>query len=77
MPVLTPEQRLAVDQAIGRDGYARIENYVVVKAEVYDRLKVLLDDGLEMSQVGSLIESAMRDDDLDDPLLGGYQKYRT
>ncbi len=35
MPVLTPEQRLAVEQAIGRDGYARIENYVVVKAEVY------------------------------------------
>ncbi len=55
MLVLTLEQRLAVDQAIGRDGYARIENYVVVKAEVYDRLKVLLDDGLETSQVGSLV----------------------
>jgi hypothetical protein len=62
---------------IGRDGYARIENSVVVKAEVYDRLKVLLDDGLEMSQVGLLVESAMRDDDLDDPILGSYQKYRT
>jgi hypothetical protein len=49
MPVLTPEQRLAVDQAIGREWSARIQNHVAVKAEVYGRLKILLDDGLEPS----------------------------
>jgi hypothetical protein len=29
MPSLTPEQREAVDQAIGREGYARTDDYVV------------------------------------------------
>ena len=53
MPSLTPEQREAVDQAIGREGYARIDDYVVLKAEVYTRLRAALDDGLGMAQVGS------------------------
>jgi hypothetical protein len=77
MPTLTPEQRQMVDQAIGRDGYARIDNYVVLKAEIYDHLRNLLDDGTEMSQVGSMVEAAMREYDLDDPLLEGYQRYRS
>jgi hypothetical protein len=77
MPTLTPKQRQAVDQAIGRDGYARIDSYVVLKAHVYDRLRTLLDDGPDMSHVGSLVEAAMRDDDVDDPLLESYQRYRS
>ena len=67
MPSLTPEQREAVDLAIGREGYARIDDYVVVKAEVYDRLRAATDDGLDMTQVGSLVESAMRDEDAEIP----------
>ena len=33
------------------------------------------DDGLDMRQVGALIEEAMREDDADDPLLESYQNY--
>jgi hypothetical protein len=77
MPLLTPEQREAVEQAISREGYARIEDYVLLKAEDYDRLRAALDDGPDMSQVGSLVEAAMREDDSGDPLLESYQRYRT
>jgi hypothetical protein len=76
MPSLTPEQRAAVDQAIDQDGYARIDDYVVLKAEVYERLRAALDDGLDMAQVGSLVETAMRDEDAADPLLDSYQRDR-
>jgi hypothetical protein len=76
MPLLTPEQREAVDQAIGREGYARIDDYIVLKAEVYDRLRAVLDDGLDMTQVGALVEAAMREDDAGDPLLDTYQSDR-
>lgn len=77
MATLTPEQRAAVDQAIGKDGYARLENYVVLRADAYDRLRTLFDDGPDMSQVASLVETAMRDQDADDPLLESYQRYRS
>ena len=76
MPSLTPEQREAVDQAIGREGYARIDDYVVLKAEVYTRLRAALDDGLDMAQVGALVEAAMSDEDAGDPLLESYQRSR-
>jgi hypothetical protein len=76
MPSLTPKQREALDQAIGRDGYARIDDYVVLKAEVYDRLRAVLDGGLDMTRVGDLVEAAMRGDDAGDPLLDSYQSDR-
>ncbi len=76
MPSLTPEQREALALAIGREGYARIDDYVVLKAEVYDRLRAAADDGLDMIQVGSLVESTMREEDAGDPLLDSYQSYR-
>jgi hypothetical protein len=76
MPLLTPEQREAVDQAIGRQGYARIDDYVVLKAEVYDRLQAVWDDGLDMAQVGALVEAVMSEDDARDPLLETYQSDR-
>jgi hypothetical protein len=77
MATLTPEQCAAVDKAIGQDGYARLENYVVLRADVYDRLRTLLEDGPDVSQVASLVETAMRDQDADDPLLESYQSYRS
>ncbi len=76
MPSLTPEQREAVDQAIGREGYARIDGYIVLKAEVYERLRAVVDDGLDMTQVGALVEAVMREEDAGDPLLESYQSYR-
>ena len=76
MPLLTPEQREVADQAIGREGYARIDDYVVLKVEVYERLRAVVDDGLDMGQVGALVEAAMREEDAGAPLLDSYQNYR-
>jgi hypothetical protein len=76
MPSVTPEQRAAVDQAISREGYAHIDDYVVLKAEVYDRLRAALDDGPDMAQVGALVDATMRDEDAGDPLLESYLRYR-
>ena len=48
---------------------------VVLRAELYDRLRALLDD-IGMAQVGGLVARTMREDDDDDPTLESYQKYR-
>jgi len=43
--------------------------YVLVRADIYERLRGLLaeDEGLDMRQVAVLVERAMREDDADDP----------
>lgn len=77
---LTQEQR----QAVKSEEPPRLvdpdtnETYVLIKAEVYERVRRLLEDedGLDMRQVGILIEEAMREDDANDPLLESYQHYR-
>lgn len=52
------------------------ETYVLLRADVYDRLKGLLADDLpSMTEVAVLVEEAMRDDDAHDPWLQSYQKY--
>jgi hypothetical protein len=52
------------------------ETYVLLRAEVYERLKGLLQDDLpSMHEVALLVEEAMKEDDANDPLLEGYQKY--
>jgi hypothetical protein len=48
--------------------------YVLVRAEVYERLRGLLDDDLDMKQVALLVDRAMRDDDANDPTLAFYQQ---
>jgi hypothetical protein len=78
---LTEQQR----QELGKDQPVRVrdpqtnETYVLIKADVYERFRRLLedeDDGLDMRQVGLLIEEAMREDDANDPLLESYQDYK-
>jgi hypothetical protein len=49
---------------------------VLVRADVYERVRALFDDGLSMEQVGALVEQNMRDDDQNDPLIDSYQQYR-
>ena len=63
---------------IEHEGHVPIEDgaYVVLKAEEYARLRSLVEGGLEMRQVGALVEAAMREDDLADPLLESYQRHR-
>ena len=50
--------------------------YVLVGAELYNRVKLLLadDDGLDMAQVGTLVERAMAKEDEGDPTLEYYQQ---
>jgi hypothetical protein len=49
---------------------------VVLRADVYQRVQALLDDGLSAAEVGRLVERNMADDDALDPLLDSYQHYR-
>ena len=51
--------------------------YYLVKADVFDRLRRGVDDGPDRSDVGIFVDAAMREDDASDPLLEGYQKYRS
>jgi hypothetical protein len=50
--------------------------YVLVRADVFERLRNLLkeDQGLDMRQVAILVDQAMREDDADDPTLEFYQR---
>jgi hypothetical protein len=49
---------------------------VVVRQDVYDRVKNVLDESLDADTVYDLIESVMAEDDLHDPGLESYQKYK-
>lgn len=63
-----PEPAVALDPQTG-------QTYVLVRREVYDRLRTLREeDGLSMRQVSALVEAAMREDDAGDPTLGFYQQ---
>ncbi len=77
MIALTQEQHEALKQngtepARVIDRSTNIE-YVLVRAEVYDRLKALLDD--EMPDSASLVNEVMAEDDAKDPYLESYQHY--
>jgi hypothetical protein len=49
---------------------------VVLRADVYERVRAVLDDALDTDQVRTLVENGMREYDEADPLLESYQKYR-
>ena len=49
---------------------------VLVRADVYEGVRAIFDDGLSREQVGALIKRNMYEDDQNDPLLDSYQKYR-
>jgi hypothetical protein len=49
--------------------------YVLVRQDLYQRLQTLIEpEGLDMREVGLLVERAMREDDADDPSLAFYQQ---
>jgi hypothetical protein len=79
---LTPDLARAIAGAKGQTVRLKDpttnEDYVLVRAELYDRIAHLVtddDDGPNMVQVGMLIQRAMREDDENDPLLASYQDY--
>ena len=47
--------------------------YVLVRAEVYERLKPLLSD--DMPDTAALMNEVMAEDDANDPYLESYQRY--
>jgi hypothetical protein len=74
---LTPEQREAVTKNGTEfvrllDPATKVE-YVLIRAEVYDRLKALLD--VDMPDAAPLINELMTEDDAKDPYLDSYQHY--
>jgi hypothetical protein len=74
---LTPEQREAVTKNGTEfvrllDPATKVE-YVLIRAEVYDRLKALLD--VDMPDAAPLINELMAEDDAKDPYLDSYQHY--
>jgi hypothetical protein len=52
------------------------QEYVLVSAEIYQRLQGMLDGALESQEVAELITRTMLEYDANDPLLDSYQKYR-
>ncbi|HEY1379174.1 MAG TPA: hypothetical protein VGF55_20395 [Gemmataceae bacterium] len=75
---LTEQQQQAVDA----DPAPRLidprtnKEYVLVGADVYERLKTVLTDdgGPTMREVAALVERAMAEDDAGDPTLEYYQR---
>lgn len=48
---------------------------VVLRADVFDRVRAVIEDDLSREQVGELVAQNMREDDENDPLLESYQKF--
>jgi hypothetical protein len=49
---------------------------VVIREDLWNRLKQVASDALSADVVYGLIEEAMADDDANDPALQSYQKYK-
>lgn len=49
---------------------------VVVRADLFDRVRSVVGDDVQELEVAAMVESSMREYDDDDPLLESYQKYR-
>jgi hypothetical protein len=49
---------------------------VIVRADVYERVRAAVEDSLSIEQVGALIDANMKSDDENDPLLESDQRYR-
>jgi hypothetical protein len=74
MIVLTEQQRqelIATDAPHVLDPGTGM-TYVLVQAEVYDRLKGLLEDELRIT--GEFVDRLMEEEDRDDPTLTSYQQ---
>jgi hypothetical protein len=75
MVELTEQQR---QELIGADCPKVLDpttgkTYVLVQAEVYERLKGLLED--ETTVTGEMVDRLMEVEDRDDPTLGFYQQH--
>jgi len=75
---LTEQQQRAIDAApeVSLIDPRTQKAYVLVGADLFERMKGLLkdDDELNMRQVAILVERAMSEDDAGDPSLAFYQE---
>jgi hypothetical protein len=74
---LTEEQRqqMTSPEPVAIDPVTR-EEYVLVRREVYDRLKALLAmDDYDPDEGMALMNEVLAEDDANDPLLESYQKF--
>jgi hypothetical protein len=77
MIVLNEQQRqeLGAPEPVAIDPQTR-ETYVLVRREVYERLKALLAlDDYDPEEGAAYVNEVMADDDANDPLLESYQHY--
>jgi hypothetical protein len=63
---LSSAEPVAIDPQTG-------QVYVLVRKEVYDKLRGILDD---LPETGALMNEVMAADDTNDPHLESYQRYR-
>ena len=72
---LSEEQRQALTdpEPVAIDPQTK-QVYVLVRKDLYDRLRALLDE--DLPDAAALVNEVMAEDDHDDPLLESYQKYR-
>jgi hypothetical protein len=74
---LTDEQarELAQPEPVAIDPRTR-QTYVLIHRELYERLKGLLAlDEYDPDEGAALVNEVMAEDDANDPLLEGYQRY--
>jgi hypothetical protein len=74
---LTEQQRqeLQGPEPVAIDPVTR-DTYVLVRKEVYERLKALLaPDDYDPDEGAALVNEVMAEDDANDPLLESYQHY--
>jgi hypothetical protein len=70
---LTNDQKNAVVRGEAVPIVVDATECIVVRADVFERVKAVLEDGLMPDQVGRLIEQNMQEYDEGDPLLDSYQ----
>lgn len=73
---LTNDQKSAVVRGEAVPIVVDATECVVVRADVFERVKAVFDDGLTPDQVGHLIDQNMQEFDEGDPLLDSYQSCR-
>jgi hypothetical protein len=73
---LTNDQKSAVVRGEAVPVVVDATQCVVVRADVFNRVRAVIDDGLTSEQVGRLIEQNMQEYDEGDPLLDSYQQCR-
>lgn len=72
--LLTNEQREALDAGDAVEISVDEQRCIVIREDVYRRLRAGQSSGLPPEVVGALVEESMQEYDANDPLLESYQE---